>query len=110
MKRSSKRKKAVYPTLRALVSGFAEGAISKGEMDALLDTIEQGIGLEKRDKAIAEALENAPPSFEEHPMYVAGFEAAKAAISAHAASCAIVGCTSAGPHVEGEGQEVTALQ
>lgn len=96
--RAKKRKRSVYPTLRALVSGFADGAITHSEMTAMLDAIEQGIGLEKRDRAIAEALESAPPSFEEHPMYIAGFDAACDAIRDHAAGCAIVGCTSPIPH------------
>lgn len=92
-----------YPTLRALVSGMAEGAITPPEMTAMLDAIEQGIGLEKRDKAIAEALEAAPDTFEDHPMFQAGLQTAVDAIRAHAATCAIVGCTSPGPHEPAQG-------
>lgn len=98
MKRARKSKRSIYPTLAAMVSGFAEGLVSAAEMNSMISAIEQGIGLEKRDRAIAEALESAPPSFEEHPMYMAGFEAACAAIRDHADGCAIVGCTSPVPH------------
>jgi hypothetical protein len=94
----ARKRRSLYPTLRALVSGFAEGAITPAEMSGTLDAIEQGIGLAKRDRAIANALEDAPPSFEQHPMYMAGYQAACAAIAAHAASCPIVGCTADAPH------------
>jgi hypothetical protein len=56
------------------VSGFAEGLISPQEMNKMLDAIEMGIGLDKRDRAIAKHLETAP-TLEEHPAYAAGFEA-----------------------------------
>jgi len=43
-------------------------------MNRILDGIEMGIGLDKRDRAIAKHLETAP-TLEEHPAYLAGFDA-----------------------------------
>lgn len=53
----ARRIKPKFQNLAALLSALDEGAMTRGEVDQCLDAVRMGIGLSKRDKALATVLE-----------------------------------------------------
>jgi hypothetical protein len=61
-----------YKNLRALISAVAEGAMPEAEVEQVLQAVEQGIGLSKRDKALGEQLESTGDE-KDNPVWWNGF-------------------------------------
>lgn len=61
-----------YKNLAALISAWAEGALSRKELDQCLDAVQMGVGLSKRDAALGEALEDTGDK-RDNPVYWDGF-------------------------------------
>lgn len=65
-----------FTTIAQFLEDFVNGAITKEDAQNILRGVEQGIGLEKRDKELAEAMRKAPESMEGDPLYLKGFNEA----------------------------------
>ena len=70
---SRRTARAKYTTLRNFIAGVAEGKLTRSEVEKTLDDIELGIGLKKREIALAKFMEGAPDTYESDPVYVDGF-------------------------------------
>lgn len=80
-KTRAERRIKQFPTLEALVRGIWDGTQTPEDAEAILDSIGMGIGLKKRDAALAGAMERGPANMLEDPIYAQGlqdgFEAAR---------------------------------
>jgi hypothetical protein len=63
-----------FKNLRALISAWAEGALSRKELDTCLQAVEMGVGLSKRDAALGLAMEHTDDD-RDSPVYWDGFRA-----------------------------------
>lgn len=54
----ARRIKPRFKNLAALISGWAEGAMTREQLDDALGAVKMGVGLSKRDKALGAALED----------------------------------------------------
>jgi hypothetical protein len=64
-----------FPTLAAMLTDYAEGRMSREDFLYVIECIEVGIGLDKRDAHFAQYIEAGSESAFSHPMYVQGFNA-----------------------------------
>lgn len=62
-----------FTTLAALMRDWQAGTIETSDMEEIIRGVEMGIGLQKRDEALAAAMQGAPGAFEKDPLYVRGF-------------------------------------
>ena len=72
MKRNGLKVRPRFKNLRALMSALAEGAMTQAETEQVLDAVQMGVGLSKRDKALGMALE-ATGEDKDSPKYWDGF-------------------------------------
>lgn len=61
-----------FKNLKALLSAFEEGGMSRKEIDDALAAVEMGVGLSKRDKALGIALEQTGEN-KDNPVWWEGF-------------------------------------
>lgn len=66
--------RARFKNLRALISAWAEGGLSRKELDQCLQAVEMGVGLSKRDAALGLAMERTEHA-QDSPHFWEGFRA-----------------------------------
>jgi hypothetical protein len=89
LSKKSKHRKArglakKFPTLADMLRSFADGELTRAEFMEVIDAIEMGKGLAKRDRELAGFIEAAPERMEQDPMYVKGYNAGVLATLAEA--------------------------
>ena len=73
-KRTPKRRPPKFCNLREFIEQAIAGEFTAREMIATLDNIEMGIGLDERDRALAEQFgEQNPPLDDENPVFRRGW-------------------------------------
>jgi hypothetical protein len=75
--RRTKAKK--FTTIANFLRAVASRKMSAADAQAIIDDVEIGIGLEKRDREFAEKFEIAPAAYDQDPVYVDGFNMGVAA-------------------------------
>ena len=68
----SSAKKKRHPGIRGFIRQAISGQYEAKEIDAVLDLIEQGIGLDERDKALAEKFGDMPDD-NQNPVFKRGW-------------------------------------
>ena len=71
---SAGKKKYKFPTLADFLKVAFDREVPRSEVEFILDQIRMGVGLQKRDRELAKFMEQAPPSLEDDPVFVKGFE------------------------------------
>lgn len=72
---SAGKKRYKYSTLADFIAVAWERKVPRAEVEFIIDQIRMGVGLQKRDRELAKFMEQAPPSIEDDPVFVKGFEA-----------------------------------
>jgi len=73
MSKGAKRYK--FGSLADFLKVAFDHEIPRSEVERILDNIRMGVGLQKRDRHLAQFMEQAPPSFEDDPVFQRGFGA-----------------------------------
>jgi hypothetical protein len=63
-----------YPALREFVAEAISGKHTPEDIEKILTLMEQGIGLEERDRALAEKMEGLPANDRVDPVWSRGYE------------------------------------
>jgi hypothetical protein len=72
---SAGKKKYKFSTLADFIKVAWERKVPRKEVEFIIDQIRMGVGLQKRDRYMARFMEQAPPSLEDDPVFLKGFEA-----------------------------------
>jgi hypothetical protein len=64
-----------FDTLAGFIEGAIERKMPRADVEQIIDNLRMGLGLQKRDRELARFMEQAPPSFEDDPVWLKGFEA-----------------------------------
>lgn len=64
-----------FTTIRQFIEEAISGRHTAEEVEYILDNIEQGIGIEERDRALAEKFKDMPEYDNVDPVFLRGFDA-----------------------------------